>query len=96
MQVCIQSFRIIHRSFFVLLETMTTSWASSADDHHPESTSSSATDRNKQGGKPDQSSSEGSLFSDFELQSPQQQEEVSTNSTSVQFERGPSFLMPNA
>jgi hypothetical protein len=73
---------------------MTTSWASSADDHHPESTSSSSTNRKKQGNKPDQSSSEGSLFSDFELQL--QQEDTSTNPTLVQFERGPSFLMPNA
>jgi hypothetical protein len=73
---------------------MTTSWASSADDHHhSESSSSSSTNQNRPDDKPDQSSSEGSLFSDSDHQL--QQEEISNTSALVQFERGPSFLMPN-
>ena len=69
---------------------MTTSWASSTDDHKSESSSSSI-DRNEPGNKPNQPSSEGSLFSDSD---PQPQDE-SNPIAIVPFERGPSFLMPN-
>jgi hypothetical protein len=89
----------INHLFFALLisETMTTSWASSTDDHHAESiSSSSSTDKNIHGNKQVQSSSEGSLFSDSDIQlQKQQEEEVSNTSALVQFERGPSFLMAN-
>ncbi len=70
---------------------MTTSWESSTDDHNDENISSS-TDKNEYEDKHDQISSEDSLFSDSDIQ--QQQEEKSNTSALVQFERGPSFLMP--
>jgi hypothetical protein len=73
---------------FLILETMTTSWSSSTDDHHHENISSSSTDKNE---KPNHSNSEGSIFSDANL--PAQEE--SNPTALVNFERGPSFLIPN-
>jgi len=63
-------------------ETMTTSWASSTDDNNTE----------KSNNKQEQTSSDGSIFSDADRQ---QQEEHNT-SPLVNFERGPSFLIPTA
>jgi hypothetical protein len=73
---------------------MTTSWSSSTDDNNPKSSSSSSTDKNQHGKsihKQNHLSSEGSLFSDSDIQ----QQEESNTSPLVNFERGPSFLIPN-
>lgn len=66
---------------------MTTSWASSTDDNNHENISSSSTDHRKSINKQNHSSSEGSIFSDSDIQQ---------SPPLVNFERGPSFLMPNA
>lgn len=81
-------------SFELLLETMTTSWASSSDVSNAESVSSSSTDKNELGHIiPDhsRSSSEGSLFSDSDIQQDQ-----SNRSVLLDQERRPSFLMPTS
>ncbi len=71
---------------------MTTSWASSTDDNNHERISSSSTDHGKSINKQNHSSSEGSIFSDSDIQ---QEEESHKSPPLVNFERGPSFLMPN-
>ncbi len=79
-----------------ILETMITSWTSSIDGNNPESISSSSIDKNQHGKsihEQEHSSSEGSIFSDSDIQ--QQQQDESTTSPLVNFERGPSFLIPN-
>ena len=73
---------------------MTTSWASSTDVSNPESVSSSSTDKNEHGHIiPDhsRSSSEGSLFSDSDIQ-----QDSSNRSVLFEQERRPSFLMPTS
>ena len=77
---------------FFLLETMTTSWASSSDDQNSTSVPSS-TDGKTHGNHQNQASSENSLFSDSDHQP---DEESSPTPALVHFERGPSFLTPNA
>ena len=76
----------------LLVETMTTSWASSSDDQTRTSVSSS-TDGKVHGNGHDQASSENSLFSDSDIQL---DDEQSLATGLVQFERGPTFLIPNA
>ena len=74
---------------------MITSWASSIDGNNPESISSSSTDKNeptKSIHEQIHSSSEGSIFSDSDIQ---QQQDESNTSPLVNFERRPSFLIPN-
>ncbi|CAF5096118.1 unnamed protein product, partial [Rotaria magnacalcarata] len=76
------------------VETMTTSWISSIDDNNHESVSSSSTDKyefEKLNQKQNHSSSEGSIFSDSDVQ----QLDEFNGSTSVNFERAPTFLIPN-
>lgn len=68
---------------------MTTSWSSSNDDNNHQSISSSSTDKNSN--EKSINNSEGSIFSDSDIQ---QQEELNAASL-VNFERGPSFLIPN-
>jgi hypothetical protein len=73
---------------------MTTSWSSSTDDNNHENISSSSTGKNEHGKsihKQDHLSSEGSIFSDSDIQ----QQEESNTSPLVNFERGPSFFIPN-
>jgi hypothetical protein len=70
---------------------MTTSWASSIDNNKHGSISSSSTDKNEHEKSID-SSSEGSIFSDSDIH---QKEEESHKLPLVNFERGPSFLIPN-
>ncbi|CAF4337427.1 unnamed protein product [Rotaria socialis] len=75
-------------------ETMTTSWISSIDDNNHESASSSSTDKyefGKSNQKQNHSSSEGSIFSDSDVQ----QSDDINGSASVNFERAPTFLIPN-
>ncbi|CAF0893755.1 unnamed protein product [Rotaria sp. Silwood1] len=75
-------------------ETMTTSWISSMDDNNHENVSSSSTDKYKHEksiSKQNHSSSEGSIFSDSDIQ----QQDETNGSTLINFERGPSFLIPN-
>lgn len=84
----------MNRLCFLLLflETMTTSWASSSDDQTRTSVSTS-TDGKIHGNAHDQASSENSLFSDSDVQS---NDDPSNTIELVQFERGPTFLIPNA
>ncbi|CAF4042280.1 unnamed protein product, partial [Rotaria sordida] len=75
-------------------ETMTTSWTSSMDDNNHENISSSSIDKYKHEKsihKQNRSSSEGSIFSDSDVQ----QQDETNGSTLINFERGPSFLIPN-
>ncbi|CAF2978106.1 unnamed protein product [Rotaria sp. Silwood2] len=75
-------------------ETMTTSWTSSMDDNNRENVSSSSTDKynhEKTNHKQNHSSSEGSVFSDSNVQ----QQDEANESTLINFERGPTFLIPN-
>ena len=77
-----------------LLETMTTSWASSTDASNRESVSSSSTNQNEQRkilNEHSRSSSEGSLFSDSEQQP---NPSPSNQSSLIDQERRPTFLMP--
>lgn len=81
-------------SFHCLLETMITSWTSSADtsNRHSISSSSSTTDKNEDRqilNKPNCSSSEGSIFSDSGNQF-----DESTFMSILDNERRPTFLMP--
>jgi hypothetical protein len=72
---------------------MTTSWSSSTEASNRESVSSSSTDKNEQRKANNEqicSSSEGSIFSDSD-----HQQDESNTSPLVNFERGPSFLIPN-
>ncbi len=70
---------------------MTTSWSNSIDDQHHQSISSSSSTDKDQHVKTIDSSSEGSIFSDID----HQQNEESNKLSLVQFERGPSFLIPD-
>ncbi len=74
---------------------MITSWTSSIDGNNPESISSSSTDNHEHGKllhEQEHLSSEGSIFSDSDIQ---QQQDESNTLPSVNFERRPSFLIPN-
>ncbi|UJR21511.1 hypothetical protein I4U23_024597 [Adineta vaga] len=76
-------------------EAIITSWAGSINGNHLESISSTSTDKHNHSIKSTQEqnhmSSEGSIFSDTDIQ----QHDDSNPSSLVNFERGPSFLSPN-
>ncbi|CAF1198700.1 unnamed protein product [Adineta ricciae] len=71
--------------------TVVTSWASSLNGNQLESMSSSSTDKRSHPVKENHASSESSIFSDIDIQQP----DNSNSSPLMNFERGPSFLIPD-